>query len=98
MAKKPQPGTRSNAPSRFGPGSKKDIEYRESLVAGGGRMRSATKKRNTTVTKDEETKKAGEARAKNIEGHEEMTARAKRELEKERKAARRRKLYPSSPN
>jgi histone H1/5 len=76
MAKKPMPGSASNAPVRFGPGSKKDISRQESRVAGGGRMTSATQKRNTTMTQDARTRAAGEMRARNIEGHQAMTARA----------------------
>jgi hypothetical protein len=88
MAKKPMPGTTSNAPSRYGPGSKKDISMQESRVAGGGRMTSATKKRNTTMTKDAATRAAGAARAKNIRGHENMTAKTKNAIAvKTRRAA-----------
>jgi hypothetical protein len=76
MAKKPMPGSASNAPVRFGPGSKKDISRQESRVAGGGRMTSATQKRNTTTTQDARTRAAGEMRARNIEGHQAMTRKA----------------------
>lgn len=81
MPKKPMPGTVSNAPNRYGPGSKKSIEMQASKVEGGGRMTSATKKRNTTMTKNARTAAAGEMRAKNIEGHDAMTKKAKAALE-----------------
>ena len=75
-ARKPMPGTASNAPDLYGPESRKDISMRESNVAGGGRMTSATRKRNTTMTQDARTRAAGETRARNIEGHQSMTKKA----------------------
>ena len=93
MAKKPMPGTASNAPSRYGPGSKKDISMQESNVAGGGRMTSARKKINTTTTsKDATTRAAGAMRARNIAGHNDMTKKAKSAiaLETRRAAVKRR--------
>ena len=82
------PGQASNAPSRFGPGSKKDVALQQSRVAGGGRMTSAVKKRNTTMTGDAQTRAAGEMRARNIEGHAAMTAKAKAAIEAAARAAR----------